>query len=301
LGKQSDELTTAAYADAFIDVEGVAVVSRHAELSSQTGRVASAGAGGAQSGIISIQGSWVLTDALQVGDAVGDEDVAGTLDVRGDVFTPRLTVFPQGIVTGTGFVTASVMNVQGTIRTGVNTIVTPSKAGKLAQQGLELIGNLTMQGGRVVIEATGPEPTDIASLSIVGDAAFENTEFVLQLADGYAPTAGTELSFLNATGTLTLDGVTTSYAGAAEGFAFEIDAAQAAVSARVLNDAVATTSPFDAYDVDGNRSVDAVDLQFVVRAALGLFAGTTVVDVNGDGAVDAVDLQLVVRAVLGLV
>lgn len=52
-------------------------------------------------------------------------------------------------------------------------------------------------------------------------------------------------------------------------------------------------------DVNGSGAADAVDVQLVVNAALGVpMAADT--DVNGDGATNAVDVQLVVNAALGV-
>jgi hypothetical protein len=52
-------------------------------------------------------------------------------------------------------------------------------------------------------------------------------------------------------------------------------------------------------DVSGDGSVDAVDIQFVINAALGLDVGVDT-DVNGDGATDAVDVQLIINGVLSI-
>jgi len=52
-------------------------------------------------------------------------------------------------------------------------------------------------------------------------------------------------------------------------------------------------------DVDGNAIVDALDVQLVIDAALGINCSRSF-DVNRDGKFDAVDVQLVVNASLGL-
>ncbi|MFO7973495.1 MAG: dockerin type I domain-containing protein [Candidatus Hydrogenedentota bacterium] len=52
-------------------------------------------------------------------------------------------------------------------------------------------------------------------------------------------------------------------------------------------------------DVDGNDIVNAVDVQFVINAVLGMNPSWSF-DVNKDGKFDAVDVQLVVKAALGL-
>ena len=53
-------------------------------------------------------------------------------------------------------------------------------------------------------------------------------------------------------------------------------------------------------DIDGNESVDAVDVQLTINAALGLPVPFSS-DVEGSGETDAVDIQLVINAVLGIV
>ncbi len=54
-------------------------------------------------------------------------------------------------------------------------------------------------------------------------------------------------------------------------------------------------------DVDDDGIVNAVDVQLVINAALGIAVDPSyVVDVDGDGAVNAVDVQLVINAALGI-
>ncbi|MBI4558673.1 MAG: hypothetical protein HY706_13920 [Candidatus Hydrogenedentes bacterium] len=58
-------------------------------------------------------------------------------------------------------------------------------------------------------------------------------------------------------------------------------------------------SPRAPGDVNGDTQVNAVDVQLVINAALGLDTGYNS-DVNGDTQVNAVDVQLVINAALGL-
>lgn len=53
-------------------------------------------------------------------------------------------------------------------------------------------------------------------------------------------------------------------------------------------------------DVNHDGSVNAVDVQFVVNAVLGIPVGVVDADVNADGSVNAVDIQFVINAVLGI-
>lgn len=57
--------------------------------------------------------------------------------------------------------------------------------------------------------------------------------------------------------------------------------------------------PSNVGDVDGNGAVNAVDIQLVINAALGL-PSTAPTDLNGDAATDAADVQLVINGALGL-
>jgi streptogramin lyase len=57
--------------------------------------------------------------------------------------------------------------------------------------------------------------------------------------------------------------------------------------------------PVDPLDINGDGVVDAVDVQLVVNAALGIPIAYSA-DVNGDGGVNAIDVQLVTNAALGL-
>jgi hypothetical protein len=52
-------------------------------------------------------------------------------------------------------------------------------------------------------------------------------------------------------------------------------------------------------DVNGDDSVNAIDVQLVINAALGIDTIYSC-DINGDGPVNAVDVQLVINAVLGI-
>jgi len=60
--------------------------------------------------------------------------------------------------------------------------------------------------------------------------------------------------------------------------------------------------PPNPYDINGDGFVNAVDVQLVINAALGIAIDPAyTADVNGDGSVNAVDVQQVINAALGLV
>jgi len=60
-----------------------------------------------------------------------------------------------------------------------------------------------------------------------------------------------------------------------------------------------TTPKHNPYDITGTGVVDAVDVQIVINAALGIEVEYNA-DVTGSGKVDAVDVQLVINAALGI-
>jgi len=53
-------------------------------------------------------------------------------------------------------------------------------------------------------------------------------------------------------------------------------------------------------DVNEDGSVNAVDVQLVINAVLGINIGALDPDINNDDATNAVDVQLVINAVLGI-
>ena len=65
----------------------------------------------------------------------------------------------------------------------------------------------------------------------------------------------------------------------------------------LVNEAPPTGDPTD---INGDDSVDAVDVQLVINAVLGLSIGALDADVNADDAINAIDVQVVINTVLGV-
>jgi hypothetical protein len=87
-------------------------------------------------------------------------------------------------------------------------------------------------------------------------------------------------------------------AGSQRSGAIRVTAAGAVNSPRevtVIQDA-AESNPTD---LNGDDTIDAVDVQLIINSALGL-GGTSNGDVDNSGEIDAVDVQLVINAALGL-
>lgn len=59
------------------------------------------------------------------------------------------------------------------------------------------------------------------------------------------------------------------------------------------------TRQFILADLDGSGTVNAIDVQLVILAALNILTGYDC-DVNDDGIVNALDVQLIINAALGI-
>jgi len=72
-----------------------------------------------------------------------------------------------------------------------------------------------------------------------------------------------------------------------------------------VNDPIVTNEVFNTIgeassgDVNGDDSINALDVQLTINEALGIATGYDC-DLNGDGAVNALDVQLVINAALGI-
>jgi len=67
----------------------------------------------------------------------------------------------------------------------------------------------------------------------------------------------------------------------------------------VTNEVFNTIGELSSGDVNGDDSINALDVQLTINEALGIATGYDC-DVNGDGAVNALDVQLVINAALGI-
>jgi len=67
-----------------------------------------------------------------------------------------------------------------------------------------------------------------------------------------------------------------------------------------LGDTTPDPPAFHPADINQDGTVNAVDVQLVINAALGLSIVPYNADINGDGTVNAVDVQQVINAALGI-
>ncbi|MBI4559568.1 MAG: DUF1565 domain-containing protein [Candidatus Hydrogenedentes bacterium] len=97
-----------------------------------------------------------------------------------------------------------------------------------------------------------------------------------------------------------LDEGTWTVSGSAEGYV--AGSAPVYVSGGIINVAQLNLAPVagpNATDIDGNAEVNAVDVQLVINAALGITIAFNA-DVDDSGSVDAVDVQKVINGALGI-
>jgi len=116
----------------------------------------------------------------------------------------------------------------------------------------------------------------IAAFRLEDAAVTDWVEYTTELGEGLSPARGTLSSFGE-------DGA---------GELLVVDFSQGRVF-RIVPDTVAA-------DITASGEVNAVDVQLVINAALGLDTDGLVTDIDGDGVVNAVDVQLVINAALGI-
>jgi hypothetical protein len=150
-----------------------------------------------------------------------------------------------------------------------------------------------------------PSATGETRLTEIADSNFAGDLFVQKLdSDGqfvWVKTA-TSQAFMSGTDLAIGSGGNVHLAGS---FNFDavFDPGPDAIEFEALG---GTTDPFiwkieggaNPADINNDGTVDAVDIQLVINAALGLSVAQNT-DINGDNTTDAVDVQLVINAALG--
>ena len=127
-----------------------------------------------------------------------------------------------------------------------------------------------------------------------------------EIADTIIVGAGTPLNALNGGPAIlaTLSFVVSpDVPGIDTGLAYEAAIALDIIGAEIVlqvDSARIITGGNNAFDVDGDGQVNAVDIQNVINLVLGIGSGSLNGDINSDSNVDAIDVQLVINAVLGI-
>lgn len=273
----------------------------------------------------------VVKIALGAGNAV--PSVAGTLTLNDGEDTLRSAVIdPEGghAYFGTGTVPGRVIKVGlGTgattpLRRGAITLAAGENAPRAAVIDLKnryaYFGCTSTAPGRVVKISLGggtSPPSRVAALSLnagedslfsaVLDPAGGHAYFGVDSAPGRVVTV--ELTEGNSpplrVGALTLasgeDRLMSAVMDPVTGIAY-FGTANLGAPGRVVAVApgAGPVDPGTPGDINDDGEVNAVDVQLVINAALGIAIGEFDADVNGDGTVNAVDVQLVINAALGI-
>lgn len=144
----------------------------------------------------------------------------------------------------------------------------------------------------VSVKETAPN-TVIALFPVFGDAETADNALVLTVAGNTNPALFDAVTIGAATGALTLD-----YAAGAFGAAQITIRATDGEGLYVESTFTVTVAEVTS-DVNNDGIINAVDVQLVINAALGLpVEGEP--DIDGSGKVNAVDVQLVINGVLGI-
>lgn len=151
----------------------------------------------------------------------------------------------------------------------------------------------TTTGISDVSVAVNAPNTVIPLFPVFGDAETADNALVLSVAGNTNPALFDAVTISAATGALTLD-----YAAGAFGAA-QITIRATDEEGLYVESAFTVTVAEVTSDVNNDGVINAVDVQLVINAALGLpVEGEP--DINGDNDVNAVDVQLVINGVLGI-
>ncbi|MFM8356780.1 MAG: autotransporter domain-containing protein, partial [Gammaproteobacteria bacterium] len=151
-------------------------------------------------------------------DLSGDIGLGGGLlniGTGSDVFADRLTMGSGGRVTGSGR-----LNLTNGVLAGAGSTVSPGNSPGL----LTVNGDLTIDGGTLLIELGGSNPGEFDVLRVEGDFAFNSGAFNLSLLNDFVPVEGTEFRVIEARDSLTVNtqNVTFGYVGMGPDYQFSI-------------------------------------------------------------------------------
>ncbi|MGA1372146.1 MAG: autotransporter domain-containing protein, partial [Pseudomonadales bacterium] len=163
------------------------------------------------------------TGTARIGDAGtldidGDINLAGGLlnvNGSGQVLARNLIANAGGRVTGNGRLALS-----GALQLGTGSTLSPGNSPGL----LTIDGDLTIDGGTILIEMAGADPGQYDVLRVEGDLAFNSGAFNVSLLDGFSPAGNSEFRVLEARDTLTVNtgAVTFGYVGMGPDYTFSI-------------------------------------------------------------------------------
>lgn len=230
---------------------------------------------------------------LDAGDAILDTTgtATGTVSVAEDGVSSRVVTVSN--ITGTG--TLGIRLVAGTAVDAAGNL-----AGAAGPSGI-----VAVSSDKPAVGISAPSSTQTNGANVSYLVSYSNAiSITLSPADVTLIKTGTANGVVSVTGSGTTERtVTISSITGAGTLAIQIAPGTASDGIGNLADGAgpsAAVTVFRRTDVNRSGSVNALDIQLVVNAALGINIAPWNGDVNGDGFVNAIDIQLVVNAVLGV-
>jgi len=170
---------------------------------------------------------------------VGPSDLivsnGGVLETIADGIAPTyVQVNTGGTIKGDGTIISDVVVSGGTILPG------------LSPGTLTIDGDLTFLDGLLEIEISGLGLGEYDILDVTGIADFDGGTILFSFTNGFLPSTGDSLSFLNAAGGIADFNVNYDYIGALPGFEFSVSPVSGGLDFMVLNDGTPSTVPIPA-------------------------------------------------------
>ena len=195
-----------------------------------------------------------------------------------------VTLYRNGMLSGTGTVRGNVLAVGGTVSPGAS----PGT--------LQISGDLVFSGdATLLMETEGfAEGAQSDRLVVAGDATLGGS-LLLTFANGFAPRKGDVLDLIQVDGELSGDFASIQFGNLLPGFEYSTDFSNDTYSLTALNDAFSTVSRPGDYDQNG--VIDASDIDMLAEA-IREFSTEGKYDLNSSGSVDRGDRSIMVKNLL---
>ena len=195
---------------------GTGAGSAQLDINGSTLRIAAQGEGSLDFAVGS-------SGTVRVGNG-GELEVSGDIDLNGGLLTvngtgrlvaDNLNANAGARITGTGRIA-----LDSTLRAGSGSTLAPGNSPGL----LTINGDLTIDGGTLLIELAGADPGQYDVLRVEGDLAFNSGAFNLSLLDGFKPAGNSEFRVIEVRDTLSLNtgAVTFGYVGMGPDYTFSV-------------------------------------------------------------------------------
>jgi T5SS/PEP-CTERM-associated repeat protein len=259
-----------------ITVEGVLSIQETAEVTSDSALVGSSNVGSFDGAVnVGFSGMWDVEGALTVGDppdGAGNQTIltTGGLYVHngGVIASGTLYVQRESFLQGNGLIHTITATLPGTVQPGrVDAIL-----GGIKQTGatgtLTIDGNIMMDGGIIEIDAMGLTDGTFDKLVVTGNSDITNATIRMNFIEGFLPTTGDQIPFLEVAGISTMTNLSLEFSGVADGFDYEVTESGGMLVFEALNDAQALQQPGVGCSAEGGGRASSTDSATVLVAGL---------------------------------